>query len=520
MIKRLLLVLLFAAPAFAQDNIDQIFADYAKPDTPGCVVGVARRGDIIFERGYGSANLEFNLPLTATSVLEAGSVSKQFTAAAVMLLAKDGKLSIDDRAKKYLPELNESANDVTIRQLLNHTNGIRDWGDVVALGGWPRGTRVMTQARVLDVLSRQSELNYAPGTQWSYNTGGYNLLAMIVERVSGKSFAEFTRERILQPTGMTHSSWHDDMTRVVKNRASAYEKEKDGWHIDDDVEQIVGNCCLLTTVGDLLRWEINGRELQKPLETPSTLANGTTTDYGFGLFLRDDEIYHSGATAGYRAFLTHFVKEDVSIALLCNRGDAPTAALVQKVAEAVIHRSPAPPNKPAPARPELLGLYRDPQTNAIMRIVDRNGEMHLSAGPALSLVEGETYRIGSHVQAHFEKTLMHLMTDYKPMAMYVRVKQASPTAAELAEYAHTYSSSDADATWAFAVVDGKLTATILPATTMTLEPTFKDGFVAAGEPITFTRDAEGHINGFDAKSSFSMVTGSARVERMHFTLVR
>ncbi|HLJ75539.1 MAG TPA: serine hydrolase domain-containing protein [Thermoanaerobaculia bacterium] len=518
--KRLLLVLLLAAPAFAQDNIDKIFADY-KADTPGCVVGVARGGKITFERGYGSANLEFDIPLTGQSILEAGSVSKQFTAAAVMLLAKDGKLSVDDKARKYLPELPDSAADVTIRELLNHTNGIRDWGDVVALGGWPRGTRVMTQARILDVLSRQRELNFAPGTEWSYNTGGYNLLAMIVERVSGKSFADFTRERILTPTGMTHSSWHDDMTRIVKGRASAYDKEKDGYHIDDDIESIVGNCCLLTTVGDLLRWNINGAELQKPLETPSKLTSGITTDYGFGLFIRDNEIYHSGATAGYRAFLTHFLKEDVSIALLCNRGDAPTGSLVDRVADVVLNRTPQPQPPAAPVRPELLGLYRDPQTNAIMRITERNGAMHIDHGPVLSLVEGDRYRISPKVEVHFEKTLMHLMTIYKPMTAYVRVRPASPTPAQLAEYTGRFSSSEADATWMFSVVDGKLTATILPATKINLTPTFVDGFETEdGDLITFTRDADRHINGFDAKVDFVMPLGEARVERMHFTLVR
>ena len=517
----LLLLLLFALPAFGQDDIDKIFADYAKPDTPGCAVGVARGGSIIFERGYGMANLDFDIPLTASSIIEAGSVSKQFTAAAVMLLAKNGKLSIDDKARKYLPELPDSAAEVTIRELLNHTNGIRDWGDVVALGGWPRETRVMTHPRILEVLSRQHELNFPPGTEWSYNTGGYNLLATIVERVSGESFADFTREHILAPTGMTHSSWHDDMTRIVKGRASAYHKEKDGWHIDDDIESIVGNCCLLTTVGDLLRWNINGAELQKPLETPSKLADGQTTDYGFGLTLRDDEIYHSGATAGYRAFLTHFLKEDVSIALLCNRGDAPVGSLVDKVADVVLQRVPPSPPKPAPVRPELLGLYRDPQTNAIIRIVERDGAMHVGNGPALSLVEGDLYRAGPHVQMQFEKTLLHLMTIYKPRATYERVRPASPSPEQLAEYAGTYTSSEADATWTISVVDGKLVVTLAPAMPDTLQPTFLDGFVDEdGEPVTFTRDADRRINGFDAKSSFSMLTGSARVERMHFTRVR
>ncbi len=499
-------------------RIDPIFAAYAKPGSPGCAVGISRAGLPLIERGYGMANLEYGIPITPATIFEAGSVSKQFTAAAVMLLARDGRLSIDEPVRKYIPELNESASQITIRQLLSHTSGLRDWGTIVGLAGWPRGSRNITHVHVLDIMSRQKELNWPPGTQWTYNTGGYNLLAILVERVSGKSFPDFTRERLFVPLGMTHSSWRDDYTRVVKGRAAAYDFRNGAYHTNMDIEDIYGNCCMLTTVGDLLRWNSAGQELMRDMQTPATLANGQKTDYGFGLFVREGEVFHSGATAGYRAFLTRHIKGDVSIALLCNRGDAPTGSLIEKVAAAVSGRHVGPAlSRPGPteSRPHI-GLYRDPKTNAILRIVEKNDGLHVAVraagnGPLLVPAGENRYRIGRNVELRFADDGLHLITNHKPEAVYVRVEEAT---ASLAGYAGTYHSDEADATWVISSEGAK----ILPARTVKLEPAYADGFVTSdGDLLHFTRDAQGRIDGFDVKADFSVADGSARVERMHFT---
>ncbi len=515
------LLVLVWSPGFAKglpDKIDPIFAAYAKNDSPGCAVGISVAGKPLLERGYGIANLEHGVPITASTIFESGSVSKQFTAAAVMLLAKDGKLSIDDPARRYLPELDESASAVTIRHLLTHTSGLRDWGAIVGLAGWPRGTRLITNAHILDIMSRQKELNWQPGTQWTYNTGAYNLLAIIVERVSGKSFPDFTRERIFAPLGMTHSSWRDDYTRVVKGRAAAYDLRDGAFHTNMDIENIYGNCCMLTTVGDLLRWNTAGQELMRDMQTPAKLANGITTDYGFGLFIRDREIYHSGATAGYRAFLTHYTKDDLSIALLCNRGDAATGSLVEKVA-AAMHGAPASAStEPLQTKPRP-GLYRDPKTNAILRIVERTDAIRIAlrptgAEPALVPAGENRYRIGRTVEIRFEDDGLHLISNHKPEAVYVRASDATPV---VADYAGTFHSDEAEATWVISSDGGKLTAKILPARILQLEPAYTDGFITSDNDLVhFTRDAEGHVNGFDVKADFSIGDGSGRVERMHF----
>ena len=214
------------APADRAGRVDAVFAKY-NPATPGCAVGVAEHGKPALTKGYGSADLEHDVRITPDTIFEAGSVSKQFTAASILLLARDGRLSIDDPARKYIPELPDYGKPLTIRHMLNHTSGLRDWGSVAAIGGWPRGTRVHTHANVLEIVSRQESLNFPPGTRWSYTNTGFNLAAIIVERVSGKSFQDFTHERLFAPLGMTQTSWRDDYTRIVKGRAIAYDEQGD-----------------------------------------------------------------------------------------------------------------------------------------------------------------------------------------------------------------------------------------------------------------------------------------------------
>ena len=199
-------------------------------------------------RAYGMSDLERETPNTVDTVFEAGSVSKQFTAAAVMLLARDGKLSLDDPVRKHIPELPDYGAPLTIRQMLTHTSGLRDWGALFAAAGWPRGTRVHTLGHVLGVLSRQKALNFPSGTEYSYSNSGYNLAAILVSRVAGKPFADFTRERIFVPLGMTRTEWRDDHHRIVKGRATAYTKGDAGWRIEMPFENVHGQGGLLTTV--------------------------------------------------------------------------------------------------------------------------------------------------------------------------------------------------------------------------------------------------------------------------------
>ena len=329
-----------ASPAAA---VDAVFSRWTN-DSPGCAVGVAKAGQPVLQKAYGMADLEHDVPNKPDTIFEAGSVSKQFTAAAVLLLAAEGKLSLDDPARKYIPELPDYGAPLTVRMMLQHTSGLRDWGEVASIAGWPRTSRVHTHAHVLDIVSRQKALNFPSGTQYSYSNTGYNLSAVIVSRVSGKSFAEFSKERVFGPAGMTQTSWRDDYTRIVKGRAVAYSQAQGGWRQNMPFENVHGNGGLLTTVGDLLKWnenfvtpKVGDAAFVKLQQEPGKFNDGKPHTYAMGLMVGTykgvPEVAHSGSTAGYRAHLTRFPEQQVSVAVLCNAASANATQLAERVAD-------------------------------------------------------------------------------------------------------------------------------------------------------------------------------------------
>jgi CubicO group peptidase (beta-lactamase class C family) len=327
---------------------------------PGCAVGV-QLGDLVVERAAGQADLERAVALSPTSVIEAGSVSKQVTAAAVLLLALDGQLDLDADVRRWFPELPTYERSITVRHLLTHTSGLRDWGAIVQLEGWPRGSRAHTNAHVVQVAARQQALNYAPGDAYSYTNTGYNLLAELVQRVSGKSLAVFSRERLFVPLGMTSTSWRDDHRRVVPGRALAYSGgTRPSLSMPD--ESAYGNGGLLTTVADLLRWTdaLNRRTLGAPfadsLVRRMVLTGGDTIDYALGVNVLDHrstrELSHSGSTGGYRAHLLHFPERRAGVAVLCNGASFNATQLAEQLADSVIgSRARREPARATVARP-------------------------------------------------------------------------------------------------------------------------------------------------------------------------
>ena len=324
-------------------NVDKVFSRWTQ-QTPGCAVGVGKGGTSVLQKGYGMADLEHDIPNRPDTIFEAGSVSKQFTAAAVLLLAKDAKLSIEDPVRKYVPELPDYGAPLLIRHMLQHTSGLRDWGEIAGIAGWPRTSRVHTHAHVLDILSRQKALNFPTGTRYSYSNSGYNLAAVIVSRVSGKSFAEFTQERIFEPLGMTRTSWRDDFTRIVKGRAIAYSPAGDAFRMNMPFENVHGNGGLLTTVGDLLKWNENfvsptvgDTAFVKLQQEPGRFNDGKPHEYAMGLFVRPykgvPEVGHSGSTAGYTAYLTRFPQQHLSVVVLCNVSSGTATQYALRVAD-------------------------------------------------------------------------------------------------------------------------------------------------------------------------------------------
>jgi len=421
--------------------VDRVFARWTSA-TPGCAVGVAVGGKTVLAKAYGMSDLEHEVPNTVDTIFEAGSVAKQFTAMAVLLLVKDGKVSLDDPARKYVPELPDYGAPLTIRHLLNHTSGLRDWGSLAGIAGAPRTTREYTHAHVLDIVRRQRSLNFPTGTEWSYTNTGFNLAAVIVSRVSGMPFAEFSRTRIFTPLGMTRTSWRDDHTRVVKGRASAYASASDGYHLDMPFENVHGNGGLLTTVGDLLKWNenfvtpvIGDRALLTTQSTAGQFNDGRPLDYALGLFVGEyrgaRNIFHSGSTAGYRAHLNRFPATNTSVAVLCNlaTGDATRSAnLVSDVF--LTGLKPVTPTTPTPPAPAMT--------------------------PA-------------------------------------------PTAAQLAEFGGSYWSEETELQLVAAVESSALVIKRRPDTVITLTAIDRDTFRGSLGVITFRRDAAGKVHELSIK---------------------
>ena len=273
--------------------VDSVFAFAG--EVPGCAVGIARGGRPVLTRAYGMADLEQRTRNTPETVFESGSVAKQFTAAALLLLEQDGRLSLDDDVRRYLPELPEMGARITLRHLLTHTSGLREQWSLLAIAGNPPGSQVHSLATVLDVVSRQRALNFTPGEEYLYTNTGYALAALVVERVSGRGFAEFSEERLFRPLGMAHTRWRDDFRRLVPGRATGYAAGQGSvFRLDMPFTNVVGNGGMLTTVGDLLRWNAfldspsalpGGATLVRALATPGRLTGGRVLPYGLGLEL-------------------------------------------------------------------------------------------------------------------------------------------------------------------------------------------------------------------------------------------
>ena len=340
-------------------RVDALFERWTT-QTPGCAVGVSRNGQLALARAYGMADLEHDVRNTPRTIFEAGSVSKQFTAAAIIMLALDGKLSLDDDVRKYVPELPVYEKPVTIRHMMNHTSGLRDWGSVAGIGGWGRGSRVHTHAHVVDILSRQRALNFTPGNEYSYSNSGYNLQAVIVERVSGMSFAEFSRTRVFEPIGLKNTQWRDDYTRIVKGRANAYTTRGNGFASDMPFENVHGNGGLLTTVEDLLIWtenletgRVGGPRFLELMHQQGVLNNGNKISYASGLMVGTfndvPEVSHTGSTAGYRAFLARYPQQKIGVALLCNVGSVNPGTVGHQVAELYLPQRVATAARAPPA---------------------------------------------------------------------------------------------------------------------------------------------------------------------------
>jgi CubicO group peptidase (beta-lactamase class C family) len=502
--------------SFAQPSTQQVaglFAAYQGTNKPGCAVGIEPPGQPILTAAYGMADLEHAVANTPETIFEVGSVSKQFTAAAVLLLVQRGKISLDDDMRRYFPELPAYERPITVRHLLNHTSGLRDWGEIEEIAGWPRTTREYTHAHVLEILSRQHALNYAPGEKWSYTNSGYNLAAMLVERVTGAKLQAFCRKEFFEPLGMNSTQWRDDFRRIVPKRAVAYDAKESVWYQDMPFEDVYGNGGLLSTVSDLLKWNRNMQsgklhsDVFRQMQKPGALNDGSEIRYGFGLFLYDflglPEISHGGATGGYRAWLGRIPSKDLSIALACNAGTADTSDLADHIA-ALYLGVPVPQLPPAP-KDFTPGMYRDIRDHTSMHVYEKKGHLY-------------TGRYPFRVPARLSGNELILSNPVYGQDVCIRVKPWKPE--DVSEFAGIYVSNEAQTTLTVSVQNGKLVLHRSPDDNFDLKPAETDWFESDLADLHFIRDASGKVSSLSVSGSrvwdlrFERMNGGSEIRDM------
>ena len=514
--------------AYAQDKtgeVDKIFS-WANPTTPGCVVAASLNGKVVVNRAYGSADLERDVPLSTNSIFDAGSVRKQFVAAAVLLLVEEGRLSLSDDVRKHVPQLPDYGHKITLDHLLTHTSGLRDWPGLLNLAGG--------DPDAMSMILRQRELNFPPGEEWSYSNSGYVLLTEIVTRTSGMPFSEFTRQRLFDPLGMKTTTYVDDPRRVVKNRALAYQKEGNGWRID----MLLGNDrggggALFTTASDLVVWNDAltsnrlGAFVSEKLQEPATLNNGRKLGYARGLSLDDTPsgrvVWHSGGAAGYKSLTGRFPQHGFSIGIVCNSGDSTpertmlTRRMLDLFVSATATSAPSAqvPNTggTGPARLDVnvskAGLFFNERTGEPLRLGVNNGTLRIGGGPALVAVTTESFRTprgtlsfmsNDEFELRFQSTdQIELKSMEGQTTKYRRAEPYTPTAADLKAFAGRYESDELRAVFEITPGEDGLMgrANDAPGEALAFRPVERDTFQLGMVMIRFRRDKAGLVVGLD-----------------------
>ena len=438
------------------DQVDEIFAPWTNNETPGAAVAVVKDGAIIYKKGYGMANLEYDIPISPNSVFHIASISKQFTVFSILLLEKEGKLSLDDDIRKYIPEVADFGKTITLRHLASHTSGLRDQWNLLAMAGW-RMDDIITREHILKLVSKQKELNFTPGDEYLYCNTGFTLLAEVVSRVSKMSFAAFTKATIFEPLKMNNTLFYDDHEKIVKNRAYSYQSTGTGFKKSVLNFANVGATSLFTTVEDLSLWSMNFSKatigdvsIFNKMKTLAILNNGETFGGALGQFVGKykglNEIQHGGADAGYRAYLTRFPDQNFSVIVFSNAAEFNPVRIAYKVVDIYLKDDFIP-------------------------------EPEKEENPAAAISSGE-------MNAE-------------------EVKSFDKTAVKLSDYTGSFYSEELSTTYHLSVIDNKLIAKHLKSNDFEFEPIENDVFSTSAwffRQAEFIRDHNNVITGLKASA--------------------
>ncbi|MDA2936810.1 serine hydrolase [Acidobacteria bacterium AH-259-A15] len=523
-----------AAAASPSGKVDQLMAQWDQPHSPGAALAVIRDSDIIYSNGYGLAHLEYDVPISPSTIFHVASVSKQFTAFAVGLLAEQGKLSLDDDVRRHIAEIPDFGKKITLRHLIHHTSGLRDQWNLLALAGW-RLDDVITREQILTAVRHQKELNFDPGEEYLYCNTGYTLLGEVVARVSGQTFREWTTENIFKPLGMTRTHFHDDHRMVVPDRAYSYSAKPGGFRKSVLSYANAGATSLFTTVEDLARWAHNldtgtlgGAALREEMHRRGVLNSGKELPYASGLVHGEhrglETVGHGGGDAGFRSVLTRYPKKRFAVAVLSNLASFNPTRIARQVVEIYLGdqmsgREPGPESsEDQAAKPSIeideavletyTGVYKVEGAGLVISVKREADRLTAQATgrPAVSLVpESEAIFLIREVNARLtfqpdpagKVDRFTLLQGGQEMTGR-RVEPFEPTVEELAQYEGEYLSSELQAIYAIAVQDSKLTAQHRRHGTIELSPVARDEFSGSAwyfRYIRFIRNDSGGIIG-------------------------
>jgi CubicO group peptidase (beta-lactamase class C family) len=510
-------------------KVDDLFARWDKPDSPGCALGVIKDGRFVYRRGYGMANLEYGIPISSKSVFRIGSTSKQFTAMCIALLEEEGKLAVDDNIRKYFPEMPAYAEEISIRNLLHHTSGIRDYLTLWMLAG-ARGDDYFIDPEVVQMLARQKELNFVPGEEFLYSNSGYFLLSEIVKRVTGNSMRVYAQENIFKPLGMENTHFHDDHREIVENRASGYSPRRKGiFSISMTTLGMIGDGGVFTCVDDLLRWNQNfynntlgkgGSELIAKVLAPGRLNNGNKLDYAWGLMVNEYKglklVSHGGAFVGFRADMLRFPDQKFSVICLSNLSTFDPSRLARKVADIYLadlikEKEESPSSKETQAvklsKEELTekkGIYTNPETGSVWKITPGKETLTVNTNRLrftlmpLSRFRFYAKRGSLDLKVEFRKQeggkplLLQLDQAGEEPEILEAVEFIPPSPAQLKEYTGKYFSEELQVSYILFLQKGKLYLRHenphMDYPKRPLEPFFHDLFRVSGRTLIFSRD--------------------------------
>jgi CubicO group peptidase (beta-lactamase class C family) len=529
---------------------DSVFRNFDRTDSPGCALGVYQDGKILYARGYGMASLEQGVALSPRSVLDIGSISKQFTAMSILMLQKEGKLSLEDPIRKYFPEMPAYADKITLRRALSQTSGLRD---LYIMMGQTGRTFSGDTIDALRVITRSAEPNYDPGARYLYTNSGWILAAQIVYRLTGKTLAQFAEERIFAPLGMHDTRYLADVTTIIPDEAEGYApRTGGGFRIARSTYDgaIMGAGAVHTTVEDFGRWlnnydaaTVGGRDIIETMTTATLLNDGTpaksgpTQAYAIGLSVGTlrglRTVSHGGSWAGYRGHFFRFPDQHFGVATFCNLTTSGPDSLARQVAGIYLGDRMQPdsattwsvalasaPRVDMPVenlRP-LVGVWRNVERGEIRRtriVGDTLFTVGAERTRIVPLGNGQ-FRTDAYTELHFEGdgTVPSRMIVRTPneTVTYTRADTVALTPTKLAEYAGEYRSDEVEATHTWKVEKGQLVAYSDDRRLGVLEPTYQDGFTRGGSVIDMTRDAKGRITGF--------IVEAGRVRHLRFTRVR